>query len=73
MKRSYRGMTAEARARETRSLMVSVGLHCHLRNLVNAIRAGDTSLLTEFQQSVQYAPPIMREELLVYLESVKNG
>jgi hypothetical protein len=55
---------ADQRRRQDRSLMLSVQLYAHFHNLVDAILAGDASKLSEFQQYIQYAPPLMREELL---------
>jgi hypothetical protein len=54
----------EQRARASRRLMTSVGLHAHLRNLIREIKAGDASKLSEFQQFVQYAPAEMKSQLL---------
>lgn len=59
----------EQRKRHTHRLMVSVGLECHLINLQNEILAGNVSKVQEFQQMVQYAPPLMREKLLRKLDA----
>lgn len=56
------------RQKQQHRAMVSVGLWTHLRNLADDIKAGDASKLSEFQQTVQYAPENMRMELLDYVE-----
>lgn len=49
-------------------LMVGIGLNCHLRNLINEIKAGDVAKVNEFQQYVQYAPTALKIKLLGLLD-----
>lgn len=60
---------AEQRQRNEQRQMASLGLACHLDSLVHDILGGDASLLSEFQQMVQFAPPEMRERLIARLEA----
>lgn len=61
--------TKEAwKQRQVACLMLSVGLECHLRNLVKIILEGDASQVSEFQQMIQYAPQATRERISNLLE-----
>jgi hypothetical protein len=57
-----------ARRKEAVRKMVAVGLYCHVRNLINAIKAGDITKLSEFQEMVQYLPDNAKIDLLAYME-----
>jgi hypothetical protein len=61
----------QQRDRNTRRLMINIGLEAHLQLLIQEILAGDTSKLMQFQQDVQYAPIELKTRLLHNIHQTK--
>lgn len=59
----------EQRARNMAGCMLSFQLGLHLRNLADEIMRGDATLLPEFQQMIQFAPPQMRASMIDYIHA----